>query len=252
MKVHTEENTMTVTLERPYITITNIIWSFDWRTQQINVLLIKRADAPFKGFWALPETAMRVHEGAHEAALRLVREKIGLSLSAVHAEQLATFTAPDRVPGNRALSLSYMTFLPDRPKLVPGPGTTDAQWFALAPEGHGHFNFHYGQYVYTTLSDNEYLHDQTPTTGLAFDHNWILTVACRRIANKLNYQPTILLILGPTFTLKQARYIYNQFGQHEPDNSNFLRNHQHLLTATGTSQQDGPGRPAKEYRLAGV
>ena len=99
-------------LERPYITITNVIWSFDYDTQQVKVLLIKRADEPFKNFWALPEILLREDESAHEASLRLIKEKIGLSLSDVHAEQLATFTAPDRNPDFRALSLSYMIFLP--------------------------------------------------------------------------------------------------------------------------------------------
>lgn len=37
-------------LERPYITITNVIWSFDYDMQQVKVLLIKRADEPFKIF----------------------------------------------------------------------------------------------------------------------------------------------------------------------------------------------------------
>jgi ADP-ribose pyrophosphatase YjhB (NUDIX family) len=239
-----------IVLERPLITVTDIVWGFDQTTQQVNVLLIKRADQPFQNFWALPETAMRVHESAHEAALRLIREKIGLDLSAFHAEQLATFTAPDRAPGERALSLSYMIFLPQLPELTPGPGALAAAWFALTPQANGRFRFSRAGQQFTTLAADEYLRDQTPTTGLAFDHNWILTVACQRIANKLDYQPTILLILGPTFTLKQARHIFAQFGQSEPDNSNFLRNHKKLLTPAGSRLQPGPGRPAKEFRLA--
>lgn len=61
-------------LERPYITITNVIWSFDYDTQQVKVLLIKRADEPFKNFWALPEILLREDESAHEASLRLIKE----------------------------------------------------------------------------------------------------------------------------------------------------------------------------------
>ncbi|WP_056989366.1 NUDIX domain-containing protein [Lacticaseibacillus camelliae] len=237
------------TLAHPLITITNIIWSFDPATKQVNVLLIKRSDQPFAGYWALPETAMREGESAHEAALRLVREKIGLRLDAGYAEQLATFTAADRDPSERALSLSYMIYLPQRPPLVPGPGASDAEWFALSRQPGGIFTFNYQRLRFYSLKADEYLTDQTPTTGLAFDHNWILTVACSRIRNKLDYQPTILFILGDSFTLKQARLIFAEFGRIEPDNSNFLRNHAAMLKPTGVTAKAGVGRPSKTYVL---
>lgn len=83
-------------LERPYINIVNVIWSFDRETNQVNMLLVKRANEPEKGAWAMPETYLRTEESADAAALRLVREKIGLNLSAIHTEQLATFTNPMR------------------------------------------------------------------------------------------------------------------------------------------------------------
>lgn len=236
-------------LAHPLITITNVIWCYDHTTHQVNVLLVRRSGAPFKDYWALPETHMQASEGAHVAALRLVREKLGLALPLIHAEQLATFTAPDRVPGERALSLSYMVFLPTRPALIPGPGANDVAWFALQPPTNGRFGFTHAGLRFTTLHEDEYLTDQTPLSGLAFDHNWILTVACSRIANKLDWQPTVLLILGPTFTLKQARTVYAAFGQNEPDNSNFLRDHQKFLKASGIKPQTGPGRPAKLYVL---
>lgn len=36
-------------LERPYINIVNVIWSFDRETSQVNMLLVKRANEPEKG-----------------------------------------------------------------------------------------------------------------------------------------------------------------------------------------------------------
>lgn len=239
----------TIPLEKPRITITNVIWSFDPDTLEIKLLLVKRADAPFQNFWALPETWLRVDESAHDATLRLVKEKLGLDLPNIHAEQLATFTEPNRSPGDRALSLSYMTFLPTQPVLHPGPGALDAQWFALKKLKSGLFNFKFQDFNFQTLVADDYITHQDLTKRLAFDHNWILTVATQRIINKLDYQPTILLILGPSFTLKVARHIFESFGKKEPDNSNFLRNHQQLLHPLGSSSQNKPGRPAKKYKL---
>lgn len=236
-------------LERPYITITNVIWSFDYDTQQVKVLLIRRADEPFKNFWALPEILLREDESAHEASLRLIKEKIGLSLSDVHAEQLATFTAPDRNPDFRALSLSYMIFLPKYVNLVPGSGAIEAEWFTLEKIKNNYFGLKKGDLFFKTLAENEYVTELDSQKRLAFDHNWILTVACHRIVNKLNYQPTILLTLGSSFTLKTARHVYGIFGQDETDNSNFLQNNKKIFELVGEVDKKGPGRPAKKFRL---
>jgi ADP-ribose pyrophosphatase len=131
------------------INITNIIWSFDRENHQVNLLLVRRTDQPFEQFWALPETEMRTDEGADEAALRLVREKIGLKLASFHTEQLATFTQPERTPGQRTLSLAYMTFLPEMPDLIPGYGASDARWFSMSSAGDQN-TFTNGQYQFST------------------------------------------------------------------------------------------------------
>ncbi|ANZ60373.1 ADP-ribose pyrophosphatase [Secundilactobacillus paracollinoides] len=244
---------------QPKITITNIIWSFDHTTKHVNLLLVKRADAPFKDYWALPETVMRPSESADTAALRLVREKIGLELASFHTEQLATFTQPNRVPGDRSLSLAYMTFLPEMPPLTAGYGAADARWFTFDYEA-TQYRLQNDQLIFhtTAIKDHDTYYNQLtdrsadPNTTLGFDHDWILKVACQRICNKLDYQPNILLILGDYFTLKRARTVFAVFQQvplESIDNSNFKKNHKHLFKPVGTSSAKHPGRPAKEYQL---
>ena len=49
-------------IAHPLITITNVIWSFSRTTRQLQILLIHRADDPYAGYWALPETTLRVRE----------------------------------------------------------------------------------------------------------------------------------------------------------------------------------------------
>ncbi|WP_203649287.1 NUDIX domain-containing protein [Secundilactobacillus yichangensis] len=241
------------------INITNIIWSFDRDNHQVNLLLVRRADQPFSNFWALPETVMRTDESADEAALRLVREKIGLKLASFHTEQLATFTHPERTPGQRTLSLAYMTFLPEMPDLTPGYGATDARWFSMRAAGE-QSTFTNGKFKFATTPINNQTQYYVslperaadPKTDLAFDHEWILKIACDRITNKLDYQPNILLILGPTFTLKQARQVFAIFRHiklEDIDNSNFKKNHRHIFESVGTASQTHPGRPAKVFRL---
>ncbi|GAA2984650.1 NUDIX domain-containing protein [Lentilactobacillus parakefiri] len=247
-------------LERPFITITNLIWSFDHTTNQVNLLLVKRDNPPYSGYWALPETFMRENESAEEAALRLVREKIGMDLTGSHTEQLATFTNPRRTPGDRAISLAYMTFLPDKPLLKAGYGASDARWYTMGYTqraysfGDGERLFHTTQMPVQRAYYDSFDRDQVKAgQHLAFDHEWILKVACDRIRNKLDYQPNVLLILGSSFTLKNARRVYSPFLKtpvSDIDNSNFKKSHQELFTDLGTSEVKGPGRPARLYKLA--
>ncbi|MFD1466057.1 NUDIX domain-containing protein [Lapidilactobacillus mulanensis] len=248
-------------IEQLQIMITNVIWSFDRDNSQVNVLLVKRSDAPYQDYWALPETFMRVNESADAAALRLVKEKIGLKLSSFHTEQLATFTAPQRslADEERTISLAYMTFLPERPVLRAGYGAADARWFALS-NGSQYDGYRFSQadllfHAAAAAKATDYyaeFKNHYATEQLAFDHEWILKTACVRIKNKLDYLPNVLLILGDSFTLREARLVYAPFlitNVHEIDNSNFRKTHKFLFEEVGTSSKKTRGRPAMLYQL---
>lgn len=249
-----EENRLTK------VNIVNLIWSFDRHTDQVNLLLVKRANQPAQNMWSLPETFLGANESADQAALRLVHDKIGLKLAAFHTEQLETFTAPQRFNGDqRTLSLAYMTFLPEMPPLDPGYGAIDAKWFAMTIHDQAYYFCNgtekYGvaqakrpEDYYAKLTD----YGRSASQQLAFDHEWIIKVACFRIKNKLDYQPNILLILGDTFTLKDARSVYAPFlkiKREQIDNSNFKKTHGKLFEETGTVAAKKRGRPANLYRL---
>ncbi len=226
---------------RPLITIANMIWSFNSLTHLPQVLLVKRAYPPFEGHWALPETLLRRDESADAACIRLIKDKIGVRLSNSATEQLATFTDPDRVSGERALAIAYMTFLPTMPQLRAGYGATEVGWFSL--------NFDHGKFI---LQNDDLVLSLAAGSALAFDHHQIINTAIVRIKNKLDYQPTILQILGPTFTLRQAREVYATFRQttvDQIDNSNFKKTHQKLFKEVGTAATKRSGRPPKLFKL---
>ena len=73
---------------RPLVTITNVIWSFNTELHRPQLLLIKRADEPLKGKWALPETLLRSHESADAACIRLIDDKIGLQVPMSSTEHI--------------------------------------------------------------------------------------------------------------------------------------------------------------------
>ena len=239
------------------INVVNIIWSFNSKTKKVLILLVKNSLGPDADHWGLPATILRTDENAEEASLRLVREKIGIELPDFYTEQLATFSNIKRSVDHREIALTYMTYLPSMPDLTAGYGAKEVEWFNV--------DYSVNQYIldhqelsFKTLNDKisesefynniEEYHDNK---HLAADHALILRLAFNRITNRLDYLPTILLILGDSFTLKQAREVYATFWK-EPatniDNSNFRKTHSHLFTEVGM-EHGKSGRPAKLYQL---
>ena len=99
---------------------------------------------------------MRERKSADTAAIRLIRDKIGIHVNRGSTEQLATFTDPTRTPGERALALTYMTYLPTMPKLQPGYGATDARWFAFSAADEAGYQLHNGRTIFQL--DHEHRH----------------------------------------------------------------------------------------------
>ncbi|RRK11543.1 NUDIX domain-containing protein [Lactiplantibacillus garii] len=242
-------------VERPLVSITNVIFSFDTVTKQLLVLLLQRSQAPFMGAWGLPTTTLRSNESADAAALRLVKEKLGVHLTSNQTEQLGTFTNVGRVPGQRTLALTYMVYLPVKPALIPGAGARAVRWFAVTPRT-DRDDLVAGDLSFTGLTDDvsaaDFYQRERGTTQLAADHALIVKTALQRVRNRLNYAPTILRVLGVSFTLKRARELYALLERRsvsQIDNSNFRKTHGHLFEQVGFVRGNGSGRPARVYRL---
>jgi 8-oxo-dGTP diphosphatase len=80
-----------------------VVFGFD--DGELKVLLIRRALNPFEGSWALPGGFVRVDETLDEAARRELQEEAGLR--GVFLEQLYTFSAMQRDPRERVISVAY-------------------------------------------------------------------------------------------------------------------------------------------------
>jgi 8-oxo-dGTP diphosphatase len=95
------------------------------------VLLIKRAEEPYKGLYALPGGFMEIQETLEEAAARELMEETGLKIP--HLTQVHTFSAPERDPRGRVISTCFAAILPDSQgiELRAGSDATNASWFNL-------------------------------------------------------------------------------------------------------------------------
>ena len=96
---------------------------------EVKVLLIERRNAPCKGEWAFPGGFMNIDETAEEAARRELEEEMGLKVGSVR--QVGAFTAVDRDPRERVVSITYYAELP---RVVAVSGSDDARsarWSSL-------------------------------------------------------------------------------------------------------------------------
>ena len=71
----------------------------------MRVLLVQRGIEPYKGRWAFPGGFMKMDESAEEGALRELQEETGLE--GAYIRQFHTFTAPQRDPRERVITIAY-------------------------------------------------------------------------------------------------------------------------------------------------
>jgi 8-oxo-dGTP diphosphatase len=189
--------------------------------QELKVMLIQRALAPFEGKWALPGGFVRLTETLDEAARRELEEETGLRN--IFLEQLYTFGAVDRDPRERVVSVAYYALVNLRDHNVHAASDASAAaWFGV--------------------------HD---VPSLAFDHADILQTALERLRGKLRYQPIGFELLPKKFTLSQLQRLYERVLERELDKRNFRKRvlAMDLLIETDEVQQDVAHRAARLYRF---
>ncbi|MDQ0892861.1 NUDIX hydrolase [Agromyces ramosus] len=181
--------------------------------------LVRRLREPGAGRWALPGGWLPVDEGLDEAAARTLHETTGLAPN--YLEQLYTFGAPDRSPGERVVSVVY---------------------FALV---------HSDEVERAVSDENVCWFDEDHLPELAFDHRDIIDYALLRLRTKLEYSRIAHEFLGETFTMAELRGVHEAVLRKRVDPANFRR----TIEASGTLVDTGerlagtPHRPPALYRF---
>lgn len=187
---------------------------------RLHVLLIQRANEPFKGTWALPGGYNAAGETTINAMSRILQAKAGVKTTDLPlVEQLYTFDTVARDPRGHAVSVTYM-----------GLGRT------VNPSSST-----------TTQNPQFFPVDELPT--LAYDHKDIIAYAHNRLQSKITYTNAIFALLPKRFTLSELQTAYEAVFCRPLDKRNFRKKFLSLdlIKETEEMRREGAHRPARLY-----
>ena len=185
------------------------------RAGSLQVLLWERGMEPHAHRWSLPGGRLGADEDVERSIKRQLEEKVDVRQLS-HVEQLAVFSAPDRVPGPRVLATAFLGLVPaGNDPVVPA----DTRWHPV---------------------------DALPRT--AFDHESIVRRARDRLRAKLSYTNIGFALAPPVFTISALREVYSAALGYPVSATNLQRvlSRRGLLEPTGATAPPGRagGRPA--------
>ena len=143
---------------KPCVTVDNIIFcKKDFYSKDITcVLLVKRGNYPYRGYWALPGGFLDVgKENTEQAALRELKEETSLSL--LKTKLFGVYSDPNRDPRDHVVSVVYATEVEDTNlSIKAADDAAEAKFFMIDTDGNAYD-------IYTKEK-----------VDLAFDHQTIL------------------------------------------------------------------------------
>lgn len=210
----------------PPFAVTVDLAVFTIRDGTLMLLLVRRKEHPYRGFWALPGGFVRADESAEDAARRELAEETGAGTFTGHLEQLAAYSEPGRDPRMRVVSIAHVALAPGLPDPAAGGDAAEARWHPV---------------------------EDAPT--LAFDHARILSDALERVRSELEHTTLAGCFVAEPFTIADLRRVYRAVWGTVPDLANFRRK---VLSTEGfvvEADRSGAaaagtagGRPPRLYR----
>jgi len=208
--------------ERPSVTVDITVCSyFD---SNLQILLIKRSEDPFNGYWAIPGGFVDVNkrESLEETAARKLFEET--SLSGIQVEQLKTYGDPDRDPRMRIITVAYFGLVPYNTMLHSVRENNVLRWFSIS---------------------------KLPRE-CAFDHKQIIGDLLVRLQGRISYSPIAFKLLESKFTWCELQCIYQAILGKKLLTPNFRRkiNSMYQIIELDETKKSG-GRPSRLLMFKG-
>ncbi len=201
-----------------YVSVDCIIFGFN--EGELNLLLLKRNFEPALGEWSLMGGFVRKDESVDDAAKRVLAELTGLDQ--VYMEQVGSFGAVDRDPGERVVSIAYYALI------------NVNEYDRELVQRHNAF----------WVNVNE-----LPT--LIFDHLSMVERARTLMQQKASVAPIGFNLLPKLFTLSQLQSLYEAIYGESIDKRNFRRRIAEMdyIEKTNLIDKTGSKRGAALYRF---
>lgn len=204
----------------PLVAVDLLVFTIE--NDRLKIVLVERAEGPFRGMHSLPGVFVREGETLDSAAERGVREEAGLE--GIYFEQLYTWGGLERDPRRRVISVSYLSLVNhEKLNLNAGKRTANA-----------------------VLWDVEEL--LASDVRLAFDHRSMIYCGRERIKNKTEYTRIAFEFLPELFTLPQLQRVYEILLGKQLYKANFRRKIAPLIEETDMMTSGDAHRPSRYYR----
>lgn len=186
----------------------------------VKVLLVKRTNEPFNGYWALPGGAMYNNETLEDGAKRELKEKTGLEN--IKLELGNIFDDVNRSNLQRMIGVSFL-------------GVINTKGIELQKE------------TMKTSNADFFAIDKVPK--LAYDHNLVIDKSLVILKEKILKSSILKDLLPEEFTLPELQNVYETLLNKELDRRNFRKKllNDGIIWAVNKNAVFNGKKPAKLY-----
>lgn len=188
----------------------------------LKILLVRKKDEPYKGYWTLPNKLIINEETLEDGINSIIREQLGLN--EIYNEQHYTFSNINRNPNERIIGTSYIGLIDSKTMEIKRKKTEkyETEWFSI-----------------------------NSIPKMAYDHKDIIKKAIEKLKTKLVNINVLKRLFPSDFTLPELQNIYENILNTTLDRRNFRKKliSFGLIEDTGYKNAGGNGRPAKLYKF---
>jgi ADP-ribose pyrophosphatase YjhB (NUDIX family) len=224
-----------------------------------SVLLVKRNKPPFCGRWCLPGGFVTPSETLGQAADRILAKET--NLRSVYKEQLYAFSAVNRDPRRRVVSVAYQSLL-DKNRITDSL-SDEARWFNIESietaddrvdiemsDGNEVIVFSVRKSSQSAI-DGPHDYEVLDNQRLAFDHPLMIVAGVESLRRRIKSTDIVFNMMPARFTLGELQQVYEAILGEKLLAPAFRRTIADKVEGLGVKVRTGGHRPSELFRYKG-